>query len=174
MDDKKQINITGTNNRYMIKKVLKEPTQIKQLVKSESWNIPDDSFDHEKQIELILANESNPVNKIINQQIANKISGYKQQDTLKHIYDDEHFIDIEYITDKIRECELKCYYCKCEMYVLYNTARESNQWTVDRIDNDVGHNKNNIHIACLKCNLKRKRVDDDKFLFTRQLTIKRL
>ena len=28
------------------------------------------------------------------------------------------------------------------------------QWTLDRIDNNIGHSKENVVICCLKCNLK--------------------
>jgi hypothetical protein len=45
------------------------------------------------------------------------------------------------------------------------------QWTLDRIDNDIGHNKNNLVIACLECNLKRKRTNKDKFMFTKNMKI---
>ena len=69
------------------------------------------------------------------------------------------------------ECQLKCYYCQIELNVLYDISREMKQWTVDRINNDLGHNKDNFYIACLECNLKRRRRSDDKFLFTKQLKI---
>jgi hypothetical protein len=57
------------------------------------------------------------------------------------------------------------------MNVLYDISREMRQWSVDRIDNDKGHNINNYHLACLECNLKRRRRTDEKFLFTKQLNI---
>ncbi len=57
------------------------------------------------------------------------------------------------------------------MLLLYDITRESKQWSVDRIDNDLGHNINNYHLACLDCNLKRRRRTDEKFLFTKQLNI---
>jgi hypothetical protein len=69
------------------------------------------------------------------------------------------------------ECELKCRYCTKEMNVLYDISREMTQWSVDRIDNDLGHNISNFHLACLDCNLKRRRRTDEKFLFTKQLNI---
>ena len=50
-------------------------------------------------------------------------------------------------------------------------SREMKQWSVDRIDNNKGHNSDNFHIACLKCNLTRRRQNDDKFLYTKQLHI---
>ena len=52
-------------------------------------------------------------------------------------------------------------------------VREPFQWTLDRIDNDDNHNKDNVVIACLDCNLKRRRRDADKFYFTKNLTIKK-
>jgi hypothetical protein len=50
-------------------------------------------------------------------------------------------------------------------------VRELNQWTVDRIDNSLGHNKDNFVVACLNCNIKRRKTNTDKFLFTQQLRL---
>ena len=47
------------------------------------------------------------------------------------------------------------------------------QWTVDRIDNSIGHDIDNIVISCLKCNLQRKTRSADKFAQTKQLVIKK-
>ena len=49
--------------------------------------------------------------------------------------------------------------------------RDPKQWTLDRIDNTMGHNTNNVLISCLACNLKRRNRTVEKFLFTKQLTI---
>ena len=59
------------------------------------------------------------------------------------------------------------------MYLIYENVRQMNQWTLDRIDNNFGHNKNNLVISCLECNLKRRNIDKDKFLFTKRLNIKK-
>ena len=45
-----------------------------------------------------------------------------------------------------------------------------NQWTVDRIDNSIGHDIENIVISCLKCNLQSR--SSDKFLQTKKMVIK--
>ena len=66
---------------------------------------------------------------------------------------------------------MKCYYCNCKMSLLYEYVREEKQWTVDRIDNNFGHNNNNIVIACLHCNLRRRCIYHEKFVFTKQLNI---
>jgi hypothetical protein len=100
-----------------------------------------------------------------------KICGYKQQDKLKKLYDENKFLTYETVIQKLLECQLKCYYCKAELKVLYDISRQMTQWSVDRIDNDKGHNNDNFHIACLECNLKRRRRTDDKFLFTKQMKL---
>jgi hypothetical protein len=105
------------------------------------------------------------------QQIKQKISGYKRQDVIKNIWNEADFVDISHVISKMIESNLLCYYCKEQMYVLYEVSREMKQWTIDRINNDKGHNNDNYHLACLACNLKRRRQSDAKFLFTKQLKI---
>lgn len=103
-----------------------------------------------------------------------KISSYKQQDIEKKLYCTDKFITINNIIDKLVDCEMKCYYCACEMYILYKIVRETKQWTVDRIDNDLGHNIDNYIVACLECNLKRRRRNCESFLFTKQLNVSKI
>jgi hypothetical protein len=57
------------------------------------------------------------------------------------------------------------------MKILYEHVREPKQWSLERIDNDYGHNKNNVEIACLSCNLRRKTMYHERFIFTKQLNI---
>jgi len=176
----KTINITGTNNRYHMKKLIdkdvkKEP---RKRVVSEKWSFSDEYFEYNNQIKMV-SNILNDVEeekqgdvvKIVIQQINKKISGYKQQDIIKKKLDNGKFITFEAVIRKMVECELKCRYCKDSMHVLYDISREIKQWSVDRIDNDMGHNIDNFHLACLDCNLKRRCRTDQKFLFTKQLNI---
>jgi hypothetical protein len=37
----------------------------------------------------------------------------------------------------------------------------------------LGHNKGNLVMACLECNLKRRRTNKDAFFITKNLTITR-
>jgi len=196
----KTINITGTNNRYHMKKLMyKEKTkEPKKRVVAEKWCFSDEYFEYNHQINLVndilknidtinessigtindttigITNESsiyNDVTKIVIQQINKKISGYKQQDIIKKKLDIDKFITFESVINKMVDCELKCRYCKDSINILYDISREIKQWSVDRINNDLGHNIDNFHLACLDCNLKRRRRTDEKFLFTKQLQI---
>ena len=104
-------------------------------------------------------------------QLERKLSNYKQQDIIKHIYDSTNIINLEETLQKLIESNLLCYYCNKEILILYEIVRENYQWTLDRIDNSLGHNKNNVLISCLQCNLKRRKQGKDAFLFTKQLQI---
>lgn len=169
--EKKQINITGQTNRYQIKKLTQEKKVDKKRVEIEKLNLPIEYFTFEKQLEIINKKEDKNVFKILTKQIEKKISSYKQQDIDKKLLNNEKIINLKCIIDKLIETEIKCYYCKCEMYILYENVRDTKQWTVDRINNALGHNNDNFVLACLDCNLKRRCKSADKFLFTKQLNI---
>ena len=44
-------------------------------------------------------------------------------------------------------------------------------WTLDRIDNNIGHNKDNVVISCLACNLQKRRRGEEAFKFMKQMVI---
>jgi hypothetical protein len=184
INEQKTINITGQNNKYQMKKLTKERNnEPKKREVTKKWNFDEEYFNYDKQMKLIIDiskinlennlddNLDDNITKIAIQEINKKISSYKQQDIIKKKLDVESFIDFNCIINNMIECQLKCRYCICEMSVLYDRSREMKQWSVDRIDNDKGHNKDNFHLACLDCNLKRRRRTDEKFLFTKQLSI---
>ena len=182
-DFKKQINITGQANRYQIKKLTQEKIIDKKRVETKKWELEIEYFKYNKQLQLLTDISNNILNvydnedkdtnasKILINQIEKKITSYKQQDIDKKILNNEKKINLTCIIDKLNETEIKCYYCKCEMLILYENVRDSKQWTVDRINNDTGHNIDNFVLACLDCNLKRRCKSADKFLFTKQLNI---
>jgi len=178
---KKSITYNAVNKiakKQLIKEYVKEKN--KKRVESENWSFSLEHYIYENQMKMIkdiIANKYNYINnvsKIAIQQINRKIYGYKQQDIIKKLLNEKDFITFESIINKMVECQLKCYYCSCEMNVLYDISREMTQWTVDRIDNDLGHNLTNYYLACLECNLKRRRRSDDKFLFTKQMKLVKL
>lgn len=108
---------------------------------------------------------------IMKREIKNKIQGYKQQDKKNRCFDTHFFISLDDVISMLISSRLKCYYCKNNTVILYNKSKQTNQWTLDRIDNNQGHNRENCVISCLKCNLDRKTLDSNKFLFTKQMKI---
>ena len=103
-------------------------------------------------------------------EIDKKIASYKTQDNNKNRSVENNITPIEAI-EKLVASKLRCYYCKCNMSIFYEKVRDTEQWTLDRIDNDLTHSEENVIVACLKCNLQRRRQNKDKFLFTKQLKI---
>lgn len=188
MDDNKIINISGTNNRYQMKKLTEENTIIKERILFNNNNLNENELSYSKQLEFLrlINNKINHntnlnddytidnIAKIMTKEIEKKISSYKQQDLIKKLFDNEKFITINNVVNKLIEYQMKCYYCKCEMYILYKIVREMKQWTVDRINNNIGHNIDNYVVSCLDCNLKRRRRNCESFLFTKQLNINKV
>jgi len=176
IETKKSINIVGVGNRYQIKKLTNKDdvNKIKLRKESQKWQLPQEVYERNYQLELldkILFLDDDDNIKLIKRQIEKKINNYKQQDIHKDIYDSNNMITLEETIVKLQESNLLCYYCKKEMLILYEIVRESLQWTLDRIDNSLGHNKDNVLISCLHCNLKRRKQSKDAFLFTKQLQI---
>jgi hypothetical protein len=108
---------------------------------------------------------------LIKQQIQQKIYGYRGQDIEKGIFDIEKFIVLQGVLDLMKKAENYCYYCKEHVHILYENVREPKQWTLDRIDNKLGHNTNNLLLACLTCNLRRRTMHTERYVFTKQLNI---
>jgi hypothetical protein len=174
MENEKKIEISGTNNRYLINKLKKQNKEVKTRKVAEKMGLPTESF--------LLKNQINTINNLYNNidflekphiisQLESKISGYKQQDLIKKRYIDTKFIKLSEVINALHGCSLLCHYCKDETYILYDLNREMKQWTLDRINNEEGHNTDNVIISCLECNLKRRRTNSEAFLFTKQLNI---
>jgi len=167
--DEKKIHIVGSSNRYQIKKLTKEKAPPKKRVIASKWELESDHFTTEKQLSL-LEQKTEP---LIKTEIEHKISAYKQQDIVKKLFTYDEFITFDYVKQMILDCKLSCHYCKDNMLILYENVREMKQWSLDRINNFLGHNVDNVVISCLKCNLNRRNLNADKFLFTKQMTIVR-
>ncbi len=167
----KKILITGKRNIESF-----SSKKDKKRVESKKWKNLDNfkNMDMKKQIELLnrlYLDEKYEGKELVQKEVQRKLSGYKNQDTKKNIYDENYFITYYETLEKLVISKLKCYYCRCECKFMYENTREKKQWTLDRIDNDEGHNKDNVVICCLECNLKKGTMDDEKFKFAKQMRI---
>jgi hypothetical protein len=111
---------------------------------------------------------------LVIEHIQQKIRGYKNQDIVKNKYDPENFVNIKTVLDLLVESEMKCHYCLEKTHIIYEHVREPKQWSLDRIDNKIGHINNNLMIACLSCNLKRRTMYHERYVFTKQLKINKI
>jgi hypothetical protein len=181
------------NNISNIKKiVLEEPQhnkstkkinyekEKKMRVETKTWGLNKEELTHQTQINALMVenfinnDNNNNNNKYILKLISHiktKLYCYKQQDILKKFLNEEEFVSIEETIDMLKKSNMKCCYCSNEVYILYERVRELKQWSLDRINNDIGHNSGNLLIACLECNLKRRRTNKDAFMFTKNMVI---
>jgi hypothetical protein len=90
-------------------------------------------------------------------------------DKRKEIYVAEDYIDEEHLIYQREDQDNKCFYCH-KIMVSYNGCdddyqrRAENRLSIERIDNNLGHNKENIVLACWGCNYQRnKRYSFDTF-----------
>jgi hypothetical protein len=174
----KKVTIVGTNNRYLMKKVTKSPQIIQKRKGMEQYNLSQEEYSFEYQLRLIQAmykNENNNVimDDIIQSQLNKKLTGYKSQDIIKKVYNPEEFITYQNVMKELYESNMVCHYCCQQMFILYELVREQKQWTLDRINNDLGHTSDNVVVSCLECNLQRRRTNKDAFSFTKNLIITR-
>jgi 5-methylcytosine-specific restriction endonuclease McrA len=167
----KVIEIKGKRN---IDKLNKISAPIRKDATKYSFN--DDYYKHRMQIELVnklFLGEEIIQGKLLKQAINKKISGYKSQDIQKQLFDINWFISLDYVIERLVSSKLKCYYCNDICQLLYKDCLAKNQWTLDRIDNSMGHNTNNVVICCLECNVKRGNMDSERFKRGKEIKIVR-
>lgn len=167
----KKITIIGKNN---IDKLNKNKKSIRQVV--DKWSNSGNLLNEKKDNQITMLNqlflkENFEGYKFVKKEVERKINGYKNQDIKKKIYDKNKIITYDETLEKLVISKLKCYYCRKQCLLMYSNVRDNTQWTLDRIDNKIGHHKNNTVVCCLKCNLKKGTMDDEKFKFTKQLRI---
>jgi len=156
------------------KKVTTKSEELKRT-SCEKWNLPEHCFAHAYQMteisKLYLNMECGGVEhrSLILKELTSKIAGYRRQDVEKRIFQKDLFVSLEDVVDKLLCSKLKCFYCKRNCELLYKNMYSKQQWTLDRIDNDVGHNTDNVVVSCLECNLKRGTMDSDRFKYGKQI-----
>jgi 5-methylcytosine-specific restriction endonuclease McrA len=108
---------------------------------------------------------------LLKQHIHLKWYGYRAQDMEKNLFRPELLISENDIVELLLDSRLLCFYCRHPILLLYENVRESSQWSIERIDNQYGHNRENVVVACLSCNLRRKTMYYERFRMTKQLNI---
>ena len=156
----------------------KEEKSKRVVTKTRQWTFLPIELSFENQFRIICEIHNNNItnlhSKFVLQQIHKKIYSYKSQDIEKKILSIDEFVNITDVIQKLVDCSMNCYYCRESVSILYEFVREPKQWTLERIDNKRGHNTNNVEIACLSCNLRRRCMYHERYIFTKQLNIKKM
>ena len=153
----KKILITGKRN------IDSFSNKEKKRLESEKWKNKELLLDNKKQINILnklyLKEEYEGI-KTVKKSIEKKIKGYENQDIKKDKLNKNKLIKYEDLLEILVISKLKCYYCKCDCLLMYDNVREKKQWTLDRLNNDEGHNRDNVVVSCLECNLKKGTIEN--------------
>jgi hypothetical protein len=180
IENSKKIDISLSIKKTPKEKKIEKKEKLKRIItKNELFISLNDDFSFETQYRILneIRTNYNPENnyhKLFISQIKGKIYGYSYQDEIKNKLSRDIFIDLSNVLQKLIDCNMECFYCKKKVKILYEYVREDDQWTLERIDNKEGHNTHNVEIACLLCNLRRRTMYHERYLFTKQLKIKKV
>ncbi len=145
----------------------------RKILEDQEWNFLKNTEYYLNQ-SLYIKNINNldiKIKELLYKMINTKLSSYKQQDKKNNNYDNNKIINKDQIIELLNNCDNLCYYCKKETVIFYENIRDEKQWTLDRIDNNQGHNYDNVEICCLKCNVQRKTMYHERFLFSKEINI---
>ena len=100
----------------------------------------EDNFIHQKDVPFT------PLYYAFENIVDDKLWDYRDQDVKADRYNHSQFISKAETISIIHKHKNRCHYC-------HDPCHE--KWTLDRIDNDIGHNQGNCLLACLSCNTSR-------------------
>ena len=146
-----------------------------QRTRTMKWTIDDAFFAHDKQMEvlrrLIADDRTLDERNFFKKEIGHKLDGYARQDVANGIHDLSAIISLDATIELLLISKMRCAYCRecCEL--IYKDVMAPRQWTLDRVDNEQGHNSGNVVLACLTCNLQRRTMDAERFKLGKQLRI---
>lgn len=84
--------------------------------------------------------------------ILRKIDEYKRQDKNRNMKITDEYVTISNVKQLLFKQENKCYVCGDNVITGYWETKCFYQFTLDRIDNNLPHNRNNVLICCYYCN----------------------
>lgn len=89
----------------------------------------------------------NPIDLMVEQWLTHS----KETDKQRGHWDAQRFVDKPYLLKLLKGSGKKC--CICHMQINYGQHNKKLA-SLHRLDNSKGHNKGNVVITCLKCNIK--------------------
>jgi 5-methylcytosine-specific restriction endonuclease McrA len=187
----KKIDIIGKRNQDKMKQMADPESVIERKVSKNrgASDLPDNVYETDQSLVLDLlkasvADKSLGVSAVsspspavlayVIREIDAKRKAYIYQDKHHEIYDPRFSITTDRIVELLVGADLLCHYCREICQVAYKEAMCRRQWTLDRTDNNYGHNDANVVIACLDCNLKRGTMDAERFRMGKQFTFRKV
>lgn len=100
-----------------------------------------------------------------------KQRGYQEQDRKRDWNPDDVLTESE-IAERMLVQKQRCWHCNTRIHVLYRDRYDPLQWSIDRLDNQKGHTRDNVVVSCMRCNLRRGRTPIHRFKGTYTLVDK--
>ena len=91
-----------------------------------------------------------------------KRRGYQEQDK-KRSWDPARVLLENEMAEMLLIQRQKCFHCEARVHVLYRDRYDPLQWSIDRLDNNKGHTRDNVVVSCMRCNLRRGKADISRF-----------
>ena len=185
----KKIDIIGKRNQDKMKQMADPDAIIERKVAKNRGlaDLPDNVYEPDQSLVLAMLKASvadkslgvscattPAVLAYVIREIDTKRKAYIYQDKHHNIYDPRYTITTDRIVELLVSADLLCHYCREICQVAYKEAMCRRQWTLDRTDNNYGHNDANVVIACLDCNLKRGTMDAERFRMGKQFTFRKI
>ena len=185
----KKIDIIGKRNQDKMKQMADPDAIIERKVAKNRGlaDLPDNVYEPDQSLVLAMLKASvadkslgvscattPAVLAYVIREIDTKRKAYIYQDKHHNIYDPRFSITTDRIVELLVGADLLCHYCREICQVAYKEAMCRRQWTLDRTDNNYGHNDANVVIACLDCNLKRGTMDAERFRMGKQFTFRKI
>ena len=186
----KKIDIIGKRNQDKMKQMADPESVIERKVAKNrgGTELPDNVYEPDQSLVLTMLKASvadkslgaSPADLTpaalthLIREIDTKRKAYIYQDKHHNIYDPRFSITTDRIVELLVGADLLCHYCREICQVAYKEAMCRRQWTLDRTDNNYGHNDANVVIACLDCNLKRGTMDAERFRMGKQFTFRKI
>lgn len=97
--------------------------------------------------------------------IAQKIRNYKRNDNVANRpFSEEEYITPLWVEEHLISCDNRCEICQKELKITGYEGCDTEQFTVDRIDDSLAHLKTNCQITCLLCNLSKPKSKKTKII----------
>jgi hypothetical protein len=97
----------------------------------------------------------------------NLCGNHRNADILKGLYNKENHITTKYLVSLKEKSGENCFHCNVQLdWSNTGDTRRNDQPTLQRINNKLGHTRDNVCFACFECNVK-KRAENREMLLQR-------
>jgi hypothetical protein len=100
-----------------------------------------------KNIHIYTGSTNNVSTGVLDSIISRKLQSHQVYDVNRNIYDGNNFVTVEWVNAQLLQCGRRCGVCGSQMRWNGNS-----QFSVDRIDNKLGHTRMNCRVICCSCN----------------------